>query len=118
MYCLKCGKEIDSQAIRCPYCDSPTENAPQTYTPATFESTDKSANSFGIVSIVLGSLGIFWALLLAILGWIFGGVGLALALVGRNKNQSSKQSKVGIILSAIALGLSFISSMIGILLVL
>ena len=45
-------------------------------------------------------------------------LGLALALVGRNKNQSSKQAKVGIILSAIALGLSFISSMIGILLVL
>ena len=61
-------------------------------------------------------MGILWAWLLAIFGWILGGVGLALALVGKNKNKFEKTCKTGLILSAIALGFSFASSLIGMLL--
>ena len=113
MFCLKCGKMIDDNAMRCPYCDCPTENSGEAVDTNTIDPTVKSAKSFGIAAIILGALGIFWAWLLAILGWILGGVGLALALVGRNKNKYVKNCKIGIILSAIALGCSFISSLIG-----
>ena len=65
---------------------------------------------------ILGALGILWAWLLAILGWTLGGVGLALALLGRNKNKFEKTCKTGLILSAVALGCSFISSLLGMLL--
>ena len=113
MFCLKCGKEIDNNAMRCPFCDCPTENAGEAIDTTTTDPSIKSAKSFGIAAIILGALGIIWAWLLAIFGWILGGVGLALALVGRNKNKYVKNCKIGIILSAIALGCSFISSLIG-----
>lgn len=116
MFCLKCGKEIDDGAMRCPYCDCPTENAGGAIDVHAVDPTIKSAKSFGITAIILGSLGILWAWLIAIFGWILGGVGLALALVGRNKNKYVKVCKIGTILSAVALGCSFISSLIGMLL--
>ena len=116
MFCLKCGKEIDNNAMKCPYCGCPTENAGEIIDTTTIDPSIKSANSFGITSIILGSLGILWAWLFAIFGWVFAGVGLSLALVGRNKNKFAKSCKIGLILSAVALGCSFISSLIGMLL--
>ena len=116
MFCLKCGKEIDNNAMRCPYCNCPTENAGEAIDTNTIDPSMKSAKSFGIAAIVLGGMGILWAWLIAIFGWILGGVGLALALVGRNKNQFEKTCKIGLILSAITLGFSLINSVIGMLL--
>lgn len=115
MFCLKCGKEIDDDAMRCPFCNCPTENAGEAIDTNVIDPTVKSANSLGITSIILGGLGILWAWLLAILGWILGGAGLAVSLIGRNKNKFVKTCKIGIIVSAIALGCSFISSLIGML---
>ena len=114
MFCLKCGKEIDDNAMRCPYCNCPTENAGETIGEDVIDPTAKSAQTLGIVSIVLGGLGIVWAWFFAIFGWGLGGVGLALALVGQNKNQYVKTCKIGIILSAVTLGCSLINSLIGI----
>ena len=114
MFCLKCGKEIDDNAMRCPYCDCPTENAGEAIDTTTIDPSIKSAKSFGIAAIVLGAIGIIWAWLIAIFGWVLGGVGLALALVGRNKNPLEKTCKAGLILSAITLGSSLINSIIGI----
>ena len=116
MFCLKCGKEIDNNAMRCPYCNCPTENSGEAIDTTTLDPSIKSASSFGIIAIILGALGIIWAWLLAILGWILGGAGLAVALVGRNKNKFEKTCTKGLILSAIALGCSFISSLIGMIL--
>ena len=113
MFCLKCGKEIDNNAMRCPYCDCPTENAGEAIDTTTIDPSIKSAKTFGITAIILGALGIPWAWLLAILGWILGGVGLALALVGINKNKLEKTCKIGLVLSAVTLGCSFVSSLIG-----
>ena len=115
MFCLKCGKEIDNNAMRCPYCGCPTENAGAPIEADIIDPAIKSANSLGITSIILGALGILWAWLIALFGWILGGVGLALSLVGRNKSKCAKKCKIGTILSAIALGCSFINSLIGIL---
>ena len=116
MFCLKCGKEIDDGAMRCPYCDCPTENAGETIDTTTIDPSVKSAKSFGIAAIILGAVGILWAWIIAIFGWILGGVGLALALVGRNKNKYEKTCKIGLILSAATGVCSFINSLIGILL--
>ena len=113
MFCLKCGKQIDDSAIKCPYCDCPTENAGDAINTDVLDPSIKSSKSFGIAAIVLGALGILWAILFAIFGWIFGGTGLALGLVGRNKNKFEKTCKIGTILSAIALGCAFINSLIG-----
>ena len=116
MFCLKCGKEIDDNAMRCPYCNCPTENAGMAVDMDTIDPSLKSADSMGIVGIVLGGIGALFAWLLAIIGWIFSGVGLALSLVGSNKNKCSKKSKIGTIVSAVGLAFSFLSSLIGVLL--
>lgn len=116
-YCTSCGKEIDDSAIVCPYCAAPTENweAPQAAAPAP---TKSGANTLGIISIVMGALGLFWALLLALFGYLFGGAGLTLALIGHSKEKANGKCKVGLWLSIGALALSVLSSIIGVLLVL
>ena len=115
MFCLKCGKEIDDSAMSCPYCNCPTENAGTSVNSDIIDPSAQSADNFGLTSIVLGAIGIAMAWLIAIIGWICGGAGLAVALVGRNKNPFSQKAKTGVILSAVALGCSFISSLIGML---
>lgn len=115
MFCLKCGKEIADDAMRCPFCDCPTENAGEMVDTTAIDPTVKTAKSFGITAIILGALGILWAWLLAIFGWGLSGAGLVVGLVGRNKNKYVTSCKVGIILSSIGIACSFISSLIGML---
>lgn len=109
MFCLKCGKEIDNSAMKCPYCNCPTENAGSIVDINAIDPTITSANNFGTASIVLGAIGIALSSLMG--GWLWGGIGLVLALIGRNKNKFVKKTKIGMILSAIALGCSFISTL-------
>lgn len=118
MFCLKCGKEIDDNAMVCPYCNCPTENAGATIDTSTIDPSIKSADSMGLISIVLGSIGILFAWLIALIGWILAGTGLALSLVGKNKNPNSSKCRVALILSIIALVCSFASSLIGVLIML
>jgi len=65
-----------------------------------------SSNTLGIISIVLGVIGIFfWGLL-------FGTIGLVCGLIGRGKDDNKTLSIIGIILSALAI-LSSILVMLG-----
>lgn len=130
MYCLKCGKEIDDDAVKCPYCDCLTENAEEGFNVGEVDTSTVSVKKFGIPSIVLGACGIAFGWMFAIVGltaevalmsilggvWgsIFGGGSLALGLVGRRKDKTSKVCLIGIILSAVALFLSLICWIIGI----
>ena len=66
------------------------------------------------VSIVLGGIGIVMAWLLAILGYLFGGAGLALAIVSKNKEPGDSKAKIGLFISIAALVCSLVSSIIGI----
>ena len=57
---------------------------------------DKS-NVLGIISVVLGIIGIFfWGLL-------FGTVGLVCGIIGRSKDENKTLSTIGIIVSALAI---------------
>jgi len=56
-----------------------------------------SSNTLGIISIVLGVIGIFfWGLL-------FGTIGIVCGLIGRGKDENKTLSTIGIILSAFAI---------------
>lgn len=113
-YCISCGKKIDDNAIACPYCGCQTENSENwATTPA--PPTNANANTLGIISIICGALGLSGALLLVWLGYLFGEVGLALALVERSKDRRSGKYKTGLYLSIGALALSVIRQIISIL---
>ena len=59
--------------------------------------TKDSSNALGIISIVLGIIGIFfWGLL-------FGTIGLVCGIIGRGKDENKSISTIGIILSVIAI---------------
>lgn len=95
----------------------PTENAGVPIENSDIDDSLKSANGLGKASIALGIIGCVMAWLLAILGYIFGGTSLALALVARNKNQCSQVAKKGLVISIIAFVCSVLSSIIGVILV-
>ena len=114
MFCLKCGREIADDAVNCPYCGSATENATAPMNMGMVEDPSvKKAKTFGIIGVILGSLGVFWAWVIAIFGWMLGGAGLALALIGFSKNKDSKICMTGVILSGITLVFSLINSVAG-----
>ena len=118
-FCQKCGKEIHDDAVICTGCgcavSTSKENFPNNTTPNTNFSSHDSATSdgLGITSIILGAIGIPFSLLLAITGYLFGGAGLALAIISSKKNPFSNKAKVGLILSIITLTCAFVNSAIG-----
>jgi Na+-driven multidrug efflux pump len=68
--------------------------------------TKDTSNALGIISIVLGIIGIFfWGLL-------FGTIGLVCGIIGKGKDENKSISTIGIILSVIAI-LSSILVMFG-----
>ena len=116
MFCLKCGKEIDNNATICPYCGSATENTVVNTGNYEANTSQPSSNALGIVAIVMSAIGIGLALLIALLGYIFGGAGLAMAIVEKNKKGFTKQVATGMILSIVALATALINSILGIIL--
>ncbi len=68
MYCTKCGEEINDQAVICPKCGCATAN----YTSNTETTKVADKNGMAIAGFVC-------SFFIPILGWIFGGIGLARA---------------------------------------
>ena len=68
MFCEKCGEEINEQAIVCPKCGCATSN----FIAQNRVNQDQDKNGIAIAGFVC-------AFFVPILGWIFGGVGLARA---------------------------------------
>ena len=113
MFCLKCGQEIDDNATKCPYCNAATENSTVDLGVVEAKST---SSGLGVAGVTMGALGIVLALLIALLGYIFGGAGLALSLVARSKDGFSKQAATGIVLSIIAFAVAIVNSILGMML--
>ena len=69
MFCYKCGKEIDDQSTFCVHCGTKVKTTPPTSTPTQTSTTTemptekKSGNGRGIASMVLGIIGLFYALM-------------------------------------------------------
>ena len=116
MFCSKCGNPSDDNTVVYPFYGNSVEmnNIPET--DAADEADKKSASGLSSAAIVLGIIGIILAWLFALLGYVFGGGALALALVGKHKDDKNKKARTGIVLSAIAIICAAINSVLGILL--
>ena len=68
MYCSKCGEEVNDQAIVCPKCGCATQN----YTLNESKVPTREKNGIAIAGFVC-------SFFIPLLGWIFGGIGLARA---------------------------------------
>ena len=71
-YCAKCGYQIDNTTSYCPICGTFVESSEQNpnYTNKRSFTIEKKANDFAIAGFVL-------SFIIPLLGWIFGGIGLA-----------------------------------------
>ena len=117
MFCLKCGKEIPDSSVSCPFCGCPTENSGEKINASMVNGTSAAnGDGLGTAAIALGVIGAILAFLIALLGYIFGGTALALALVGRSRDKNSKKCFAGVISAIVALGCSLLSSIIGVML--
>ena len=68
MYCSNCGTEINDQAVVCPTCGCATTNFPSN----SKEIQTEDKNGIAIAGFVC-------SFFMPLLGWIFGGIGLARA---------------------------------------
>ena len=110
MFCTKCGNFYDDNAMVCPYCGCPKPTHytngqpinPQMYNPQVtqFNSNVSSAKTLGIISIVLG-------IIIPIVGWICGGIGLsksnslvALNPASEEANNAKKLNTIGLIVTS------------------
>ena len=130
-FCQKCGKELHDDAVVCMGCGCAVSSSQAQSTSQSVSTANKSyesqiptmdydfyhdytvANTLGIISIILGAVGIAIAWVLAILGYLFGGAGLTLAIISINKGYFSTKGKVGLVLSIITLSCSLVNSLIG-----
>lgn len=73
---------------------------------------ENKANGMSIAALVLGILGIVLGCCWGIVGVLCGVIGLILGILG-NKQSKTKLGTAGIIVSAVAIGLSLISWIVG-----
>lgn len=111
MFCSNCGKEIDNEAIVCPNCGVLTEKGKLLN--GSNQNVEKVGND-GIVSIVLGAIGIVGAWIIALLGYVLGGIGLVYGIRSIIKGDKVK-GIIGATLSVLTIVFSIINSILGLL---
>lgn len=109
-FCARCGTQVPSQ----PAGESAPFVAPQLEYRGAPIYPQKSNQ--GTISLVLGIIGILFALLLPIIAYPLGIIGIILAVKARKNNEP--RSTAGLVLSIIALVVAAINSILGILLAL
>lgn len=109
MFCSKCGQKIATEAVICPACGCPTQNynknqtnqfpAYQQYDTQTnnYEKDISSAKTMGLIAIIGG-------LFIPLIGWIFGGIGIAKCNKYPNDysvQSVKKQNTIGILIATV-----------------
>ena len=107
MYCKTCGKEINDEAVVCPYCGCQVKEIPVTAVNNGVAGEKKKANVMSITGFVLSLV----SLLLSLFGTI-AVAGLILSIIGLVQcNQKGERLKglaiAGIIVSAVSLLYTF-----------
>ena len=100
-FCSYCGNEVHEQAVVCVRCGCPIPQQPNTQ--------NKS-----YVSLILGIIGIVFALLFAIIGHACCITGICLGIKERNRGQSS----TGLVLCIVGEVLAVLNSLLGMILAL
>lgn len=109
MFCSRCGKEIDNKSEQCPYCNALIENN---------VSAQNNANGkSGLISLILGSIGLLMAWVVALFGYALGGVGLAFGIKAL-KNEKEAKGIIGFIFSIVTLIFAVINSILGLMIML
>ena len=109
MTCPNCGNNTDATAKFCEFCGSPIDE--ELYKKA------KELKSIAIASIWFGGIAIFFSIFISILGWVFGGVALSMALNVIKKEKDHKLARVGVLLCCIALGICLISTVLALMII-
>ncbi len=76
MFCKNCGRPLDNQAIVCPYCGVGTDNL---YA-IPVDAPRQEGNAMAVAGFIC-------SFFIPLLGWIFGGVGLAKAKKRKGKGK-------------------------------
>ena len=118
-YCIKCGQEINENAVFCTYCGAEQkkvifqESASEVIITKEVEPTvteEKKGNALGIVSMILGILSVLCCAG-GCMGFIFSIVATVLAIVEKSKNgKMSGMALAGLITGIAGIVLSLIGA--------
>ena len=115
MFCPKCGSQIEENATVCPTCGHqvvPFNSSTPGGSRNVYSSID---NGQSVTAIILGAIGLIAAWLIALAGYILGGIALTKALKVLKYDKSSPKAIVGLILAIVTLVFSLVNSVLGIL---
>ncbi|MDE7395696.1 MAG: zinc-ribbon domain-containing protein [Clostridiales bacterium] len=100
MFCKKCGAEIDDNAVVCPKCGVATENYQKQSDNGQKPTKGKEGNGIAIAGFIC-------SFFIPLLGWIFGGIGLARSKQrnGKGKGFAIAALTIASVVFLIALGL-------------
>ena len=117
VFCAHCGTQVPQETTTAP---SGSEGFQQPYTAPTPEYRGApiypQKSNFGTISMVLGIVGILFALLLPIIAYPLGIIGIILGVKARKNNEP--RSTAGLVLSIITLVVAAINSILGVLMAL
>lgn len=126
MFCPKCGTQIDNDTTVCPACHSAIAKIEQSQSTDAWNYYAKIQKlwDLNVWAVVFGAIGIVVAILFPLLCLIAdatlyltssttivlfsAGFGLALSLIGQKRNAHDQKCKIGFLMSAIALALTFV----------
>ncbi|MDE7087350.1 MAG: zinc-ribbon domain-containing protein, partial [Clostridia bacterium] len=109
MFCKKCGKEIDDNAMVCPNCGVATENMAAAQQPVAVQpqEAEKKVNVCAIIGFIFSLLTIAGTFIHAAVYWICFVAGLTLSIVGcvmaKKCNSGKGLAIAGIVISVLSI---------------
>lgn len=115
MFCPKCGSQIEDNATVCPNCGHQVDSFNSSTPSGSRDVYSSVDNGQSVTAIILGAIGLIAAWLIALAGYILGGIALTKALKVLKYDKSSPKAIVGLILAIVTLVFSLVNSVLGIL---